>query len=269
MDKVDIAIANGLHKTKMGFKEDGAGGHRLSVIVPVYNTQAYLRECIDSILAQSVNGMEIILVDDGSTDGSPAICDEYAACHENITVFHIENSGQTAARYVGVQNAGGEYIGFVDSDDWVEPDMYAHMLDYAEENSLDMACCGEYFEKGGTPTERYNNASAGVYGYERIQKELLPWIAASDTSVFGAALLPHLWDKLFKRSIIAEALATLDRDIRWGEDICTNVKCVLKSRRLGVLRECLYHHRIHESSVCHRPDARALTSPPALYKVSA
>ena len=101
---------------------------KLSVIVPVYNTEKYLRECIDSILAQTFGDFELLLVDDGSTDSSGAICEEYAQMDERIRVIHQKNAGATVARRNGVSHAGGEYITFVDSDDWISRDMYAAMM---------------------------------------------------------------------------------------------------------------------------------------------
>ncbi len=99
----------------------------ISVIVPVYNTKAYLKRCIDSLLQQTYQDMEIILVDDGSTDGSGELCDSYADRHESIRVLHKENGGSSSARNLGLDNARGDYIGFVDSDDYVDPDMYERL----------------------------------------------------------------------------------------------------------------------------------------------
>ena len=101
----------------------------LSVIVPVYNTEKYLGDCIDSILAQSYDDFEIILVDDGSTDKSGTICDEYAERNNRVKVIHQENGGVTNARKTGVRNACGTYFSFLDSDDWIHPEMFERMVD--------------------------------------------------------------------------------------------------------------------------------------------
>ena len=97
----------------------------ISVIVPVYNTKAYLSRCVESIRAQSYRNLEILLVDDGSTDGSGEVCDEYVSKDDRIVVYHKENGGSSSARNLGLAKANGEFIGFVDSDDYIEPDMYA------------------------------------------------------------------------------------------------------------------------------------------------
>jgi glycosyltransferase involved in cell wall biosynthesis len=115
----------------------------ISVIVPVYNVEPYLCRCLDSLLAQTVIAeMEIILVDDGSTDGSGDICDSYASHYANINVVHQRNMGLSGARNSGIDIACGEYIGYVDSDDYVLPDMYETLLKNAEKSYADISCCG-------------------------------------------------------------------------------------------------------------------------------
>ena len=107
----------------------------ISVIVPVYNVEPYLRKCLDSIIGQTYKDLEIIIIDDGSTDCSGKICDEYEERDGRLKVFHTENKGLSAARNLGLDNATGDWIGFVDSDDWIEPDMYEVLLKRAGETS--------------------------------------------------------------------------------------------------------------------------------------
>jgi len=113
----------------------------ISVIVPVYKVEQYLRQCIESILNQTYQDLEILLIDDGSPDRCGIICEEYAKKDPRIKVFHTENHGLSAARNVGLQIAKGEYIGFVDSDDWIEPDMYEILLRRLEETDTDISVC--------------------------------------------------------------------------------------------------------------------------------
>ena len=103
----------------------------ISVIVPVYNVEEYLPRCVDSLLSQTYEKLEIILVDDGTKDASDKICDAYAARDPRVKVIHKENGGLSSARNAGIDIASGEYLAFVDSDDWIEPDTYAHMLGIA------------------------------------------------------------------------------------------------------------------------------------------
>jgi len=113
----------------------------ISIIVPVYNTCDYLRRCVDSILSQTFSSFEVILVDDGSTDSSATICDEYAQKNGRVRVVHTQNGGQASARNLGVKIAAGKYISFVDSDDSIEPEMYQLMHDKAEASNLDLVIC--------------------------------------------------------------------------------------------------------------------------------
>lgn len=128
----------------------------ISVIVPVYNTEKYLQSCIDSILAQRQYICEIILMDDGSTDQCPAICDEYARLWPDlVAVIHQANQGSSVARNCAIDRAKGMYLSFIDSDDYIEPDMYERLLNQIENNSADMACCA-------TISYVYNNGFALV-----------------------------------------------------------------------------------------------------------
>lgn len=234
---------------------------RLSIIIPVYNTAEYLRECLNSVMAQTIEDMEILLVDDGSTDASSSICDEYAAGYDFIRVFHIENHGQSYARRTGVICAKGEYVGFADSDDWIEGNMYGEMLEYAVENSLDMVCCGLIYEKGGLAVERYNEAAPGVYDYEEVQKKILPRALAFGTDYStDREIEPHLVDKLIRKEIITKALSEINEHVYWGEDALSVVKCVMLSNRIGILEKCLYHYRIHGASISSKKDVRAIDS---------
>lgn len=133
----------------------------ISIIVPVYNTEKYLPKCIESILAQTYTNFELILVDDGSIDRCPQICDEYAEKDSRIKVFHKENGGVSSARNCGLDIANGEYIGFVDSDDYIEPEMYEKMLHTITESNVDLCICrckaerptGDFISESPTDSE--------------------------------------------------------------------------------------------------------------------
>ena len=122
----------------------------ISVIVPIYKVERYLPKCIESILAQTYRDIEVILVDDGSPDNCPRICDDYAKIDGRIIVIHQENAGVSAARNAGLDRAKGEYIGFVDPDDWIAPDMYADMISAIEREHAELAICGyDYYDENG------------------------------------------------------------------------------------------------------------------------
>ena len=122
----------------------------ISVIVPVYNVAGYLPRCVDSILNQTYGNLEILLVDDGSADDSGRICDEYAEKDPRIRVIHKENGGLSSARNAGLDVSSGQYVGFVDSDDWIEPEMYAELLALMERNYAQLVCAGRYDVNGDT-----------------------------------------------------------------------------------------------------------------------
>ena len=144
----------------------------LSIIVPVYKVEKYLPRCIDSILAQTFGDFELILIDDGSPDGCGRICDEYARKDKRIVVIHQKNMGVSAARNAGLDIARGRYIGFVDSDDWIEPRMYEVMMDAIRENGADMAVCGvRYADEDGKFT-RADMLSEGVYSRNGLLEDV-------------------------------------------------------------------------------------------------
>lgn len=120
---------------------------KISIIVPIYNVEKYLQKCVDSILCQTYKNLEIILVNDGSPDNCPAICDEYAKKDKRIKVIHKQNGGVSSARNAGLDVATGKYVQFVDSDDWVEPEYSKTMINLIEENNCDLGICG-YIKKG-------------------------------------------------------------------------------------------------------------------------
>lgn len=144
----------------------------LSIIVPVYKVEKYLPKCIDSILAQTFRDFELILIDDGSPDNCGAICDEYAARDSRIKVIHQKNTGVSAARNAGLDIASGTYLGFVDSDDWIEPEMYATMIATAKEKQVDVVVCGlRYVDEEGTLLH-YGLETNGEYSRDGMISEL-------------------------------------------------------------------------------------------------
>ncbi len=129
----------------------------ISVIVPVYKAEAYLDKCVQSIRNQTYANLEIILVNDGSPDRCGEMCDTYAKEDSRIRVFHKENGGQSSARNLGLDNMTGEYVGFVDSDDWIEPDMYSALYQHIEEHNAQIACCGVYLDYPDGRVSHFNH----------------------------------------------------------------------------------------------------------------
>ena len=204
---------------------------KLSIIVPVYGAEAYLRRCVDSLLAQELDDFEIILVDDGSPDASGAICDEYAARDGRVRCLHIDNGGQGRARNFGMDIAHGAYLGFVDSDDWVEPDMYPKLLAAAERERADVVVCGirALHEDG--------------------RAESLPvWKEGNPMAAAGSAC-----NKLFRRGAVGEIRFP---EGLWYEDFGFSAKLLMRSKKTVHLPDALYRYRVGQPSTMHNQNTR-------------
>lgn len=240
-------------------------GVKVSVIVPAYNSEQYIQVCIESILKSTLEDMEIILVDDGSTDRTAQICDSYAEQYDNIHVIHQENKGQNAARLAGTLAANGDYIGFVDSDDWIEPKMYEELWQQAYRQNADMVCCGCIYEKAKHQEIKYNVLHEGVYDREAILQEILPKVISFGSNYTKDRVIePHLVDKLFKKELIQQELICVNQCIYWGEDVLITFKCIIKTNLMVILNSTPYHYRIHQESIFRSQDKRAISSYPLL-----
>ena len=205
---------------------------KLSVIVPVYNVEKYLEECVDSLLNQTMKDLEIFLVDDGSTDRSGAIADRVAKENpDRVHTLHLENGGQGRARNAVLPMAQGDYIGFVDSDDWIERDMYEKMLDRAEKTGADVVVC-DFLEH-----------------YADGREQTLP--ACFQDHPLSAA--GSSCNKIFRRSLVG--------DLRfpeglWYEDFYFSAVMLLRSKRTEFIPEPLYVYRRGQESTMHNNNAR-------------
>ena len=207
----------------------------ISVIVPVYKVEPYLRKCVDSILAQTYKNLEVILIDDGSPDNCPAICDEYAEKDPRVVVIHKENGGRWPARNSGLDICRGEYIGFVDSDDRIEPDMYKVLLEKLIETGSDFAECRTHvigwkqyeIKEGPRVMDRY-----GIFSSY-----------AKDDGVIHA-----IWDKLFKREVWD--------GLRFGnttsaEDIYIITDIISRCERAVLISDKFYFYYVNQGGITH------------------
>ena len=164
----------------------------ISIIVPVYNVEAYLHQCLQSILDQTYTNLEIIVVDDGSTDHSPAICDHFAALDARVKVIHKKNGGQSAARNIGLDTASGEYIGFVDSDDWIDNDMYETLYNLISQYGADISACTHYLEyEDGRPTVYRSKEEIMTFNHADVMKTLFE----------DKIIKNYVVEKLYKRDL--------------------------------------------------------------------
>lgn len=220
----------------------------VSIIVPVYNASSYLRECLDSILASTLSPIEIIAVDDGSTDASPDILEEYAS---RITVIHQPNYGPSKARNTGLDAACGEYIGFVDSDDWIEPKMYETMYHAAKENNADIVMCGILRNED---TQTKCAIQSKIYHYNDIEKEIFSrLVCAVSPRGRHQTLRGSVWCRLFRRQHIIDNNIHFCEAINNNEDMLFCVQATLKAKSYVCLGDqYLYHNRATQGTLTRR-----------------
>lgn len=230
--------------------------YKISVIVPVYNKEAYLRACVDSILAQTYKNMEIILVDDASTDGSGGICDSYGK-KERVKVIHQENGGPTAACVTGMQAAEGDYYLFVDSDDYVEPDMLSGMMAHLTGAKGEIVCCNHFLEKQKKTEPVLSMAAPGVYEGERLKKQILARLVGQERKAIPLSRCM----KLCEKTVFVGNEEFYDYSIRFGDDSMMMYPAFLNSTRVVVLKDALYYHyRYVGDSIVHLYDRGAYDS---------
>ena len=205
---------------------------KISVLVPVYNTEKYIKKCIDSIKSQTITDWELILVDDGSTDDSGKICDEYAKQDEKITVYHKKNEGISATREFAVQHANGTYIQFVDSDDWIDADMLERMYGAAQAKNLDVVGCNFI--------EEYTSKSVRNRRYYVDKEPFLRDVIASNWGV--------LWKILFKKSLLLDNDIHFPKGIDGGEDYYVVTNILLAAQNIKCIDFYPYHYRLNNST---------------------
>lgn len=218
---------------------------KISVVVPVYKVEKYLDRCVESILAQTFTDFEVILVDDGSPDNCPAMCDAWAEKDSRIKVIHKENGGLPDARNQGVKRAMGDYIAFVDSDDRVEKTFLSTLLDGITENDADIAQCN--FRRVYNNKELYKYCySAAVYDREYIENTLIPDMVNGKMYQISYTR----WNKIYKSELVKSASKKTDISVTMGEDILLNLACLTECKKIVSLdTEALYNYRDNSESV--------------------
>lgn len=211
----------------------------VSVIVPIYKVENYIEECIESILAQTYRELEIILVDDGSPDRCGAICDRYAQMDPRILALHPKNGGAAAARNVGLRTATGAYITFVDSDDYLEPDAYAHMVRALEETGADVVQAG--FRNVYVNGQQIHPGAA-----ERCDYSTIAYLTHF-TEDWTCALC---WDKLFRKNVLTDVFFEEGHLI---DDEFFTYKAIFNARKIVYIPTVTYNHRLRSSSVMRNP----------------
>lgn len=229
----------------------------ISIVVPVYNIERYIEQCVLSICGQTYKNIEIILIDDGSTDGSGNICDNLAERDQRIKVIHKKHGGLATARRDGVNSAKGKYIGFVDGDDWIESDMYESLYNFAVENDAQMVTSAGYREypsgrggilKDGLPQGLYDMADAD----NLLIRNIFPMGFAKKYYLNGA-----VWNKLYEKNIITEVINNMEDNFIFFEDNVLNIGAVAKAKRIFIQHDVYYHHRERTDSITYRSDVHS------------
>ena len=206
---------------------------KISVIVPVYNTEKYLNKCLDSILAQTFTDFELLLIDDGSTDNSGKICDEYAAKDNRVKVFHKENGGVSRARNLGLDNASGEYLSFIDSDDYIRPEMYAELLAVADKYNVDLVTSDleincKIINNGDLPSNK-------VIDIDYVIKKLRPAFTFNNSMA-----IMEFKNKIFRKDVVAHC--RFPEGICFQEDLIYMVQVYCAVKTVYYLAEAYYEY---------------------------
>lgn len=210
---------------------------KVSIIVPVYNVERYLEKCLVSLVNQTLSPIEIIVVNDGSTDGSDKIIKDFAFCHENVVHITQENMGLSEARNTGVKYATGEYIAFLDSDDWVKENAYKVLYEKAKQNNDDIVCCGFYMAYDDT--EQLKEYTS--------KREYISVTPSEETNIFKDIKV-SAWDKIYRRAFFQKSNAVYPSGL-WYEDTAVTVPLLLKASKVSVIKEALIFYRQRSGSI--------------------
>ena len=220
----------------------------LSIIVPIFNGEEYLRRCIESILSQTFTDFELILIDDGSTDNSRSICNEYALKDSRIVVYHKENAGLVAARKSGLSLAKGEYIGFVDCDDYIDDNMYFDLMKSAKKDKSDVVASGIIIDFGTESNVVLNSFADGFYDEDSIKNIIMPkMLIYSGFVKYG--IIPGVVTKVFRRCVLEKALPNVFDEITIGEDVAITAYCMMDIKSLSIIETAGYHYVQLENSM--------------------
>lgn len=237
------------------------GVGKVSVIVPIYNVEQYLHRCVDSVVNQTYKDIEIILVDDGSTDDSLKICIEYADKDSRIRIVHQENQGLVSARKAGIKVANGQYIGFVDGDDYIEPNMFESLLYLIEDKKVDFVHSGYYKNESqiNVISDEQMITCVTHEQKENILKEMV------FNQINNNSITPSIWSKLFKRDVIWNAYMKIDNSNAYGEDLLCLCYCIKECSSFYIENKCYYHYIVREDSMSHQKGIATLMKDVKLY----
>ena len=214
----------------------------VSIIVPVYNAEACLSRCVESVLNQEYENFELLLADDGSRDGSGSICDAFAAADSRVRVFHKENSGVSGTRNLCLSQARGRYLQFLDADDWITPDATKLLVRAMEEHRCDLVVADFYRVVGERVSHKGDIDEDGVLSREEYAAHMMENPA---DFYYGV-----LWNKLYRRDIVEKHSLRMDPDISWCEDFMFNLEYIRHAQRFFALQVPIYYYVKTKGSLC-------------------
>lgn len=230
----------------------------ISIIVPIYKVEKYLPQCIESIVNQTYSNLEIILVNDGSPDRCGEICDKYAENDNRIKVVHKPNGGLVSARKAGVQIASGEYIAFVDGDDWIDKTLYQEMNHCLNSDDIDIVCAGFIQVNGDERVKYSNHFSSGTYDRSDIKNIILPELLCIKAS-YESGIVSAVWNKLFKTELIKDCIFSIDEKVTLGEDAICSYSCIINANKIIICNEVYgYYYRYNIEAMTKAYDKKYL-----------
>ena len=229
-----------------------------SVVIPVYNVEKYLSQCIESVLEQTYTDFELILVDDGSPDSCGKICDAYAEKDSRIRVIHKENGGVSSARLAGAETAVGTYISCVDGDDWVGEKYLECFAECIREYHSEIVCCGFVESYSGKFVENLFPIPSGEYDKIRIKAEVFPMLIEREDCVYFPN---NIAGKAVLRELYLPQQMKVDNRIKVGEDSAVTKPCVYRAHSISILPDCLYYYRQNPTSITKNKKAFDMDDP--------
>ena len=223
---------------------------KISIIIPVYNAEAFLEKCINSVIIQTHKNLQIILVDDGSLDNSLKICKKFAESDSRIEVYHTENRGSVAARRYGLMKVAGEYIGFIDADDYIEPNMFSELLQAILITDADFVHSGYIEVKGENKRNVYDFKEAVIEtsNFQSKIKVLKEYVFNRTGENF---ITSSIWSKLFKSEFIKKCYMPLNDRQQYGEDLLCLCRCIMESHKITLVKKAMYYYILREQSLSH------------------
>jgi glycosyltransferase involved in cell wall biosynthesis len=226
---------------------------KISIIIPVYNVEQYVAKCLDSVLNQSYSNLEVLLINDGSTDGSANICNEYVVKDTRIRLFHQENRGLSAALNVGLEHFTGDYLGFVDSDDWVEPEMFETLYKNIKNRNTQISVCSFFTDKDTTSTPMLNKEQIQD-GEISVKDMVLYPLKRDDYNGFCG----YVWNKLYSAEAVRASKIRFAENIKYGMDLIFYTTLVLSQKCKGVYTDIPLCHYLQRDSAISKSKSYAI-----------